>query len=592
MPPHTKLRITSLKYISLVDRGAQGAISNVALAKRAPSLGEEFNIVAKVASTVPKLGIVFGYALASSVDGGKSAHVDLQNDAVLGGDELIKVAAEFAESGAYSDVMHAGGSTGPVGEGADGRVLFMLPLTDEVKKALKLHGDIEGLAIGMKPSEEAFKRYESGELNAFSIAGTGERTTVEKTDDKTPKKKKKFPADLYKRVQKNAVLTSIEDGHQHTVCLDDPAHGWTDQLSTSYQTSEGAEQGHAHAWVYDATTGKVTIALDAGHSHTVEAVVPADVIAAAAAPDSKEQCCNGCGYSCASTDAYCPRCGAKAGHDSSAKPASVTVSIAARAPDATTGNSPQPTPTPTVKSQEPSMPTEQELTTENANLRKMLAASLALTEPQRLHVAKLAPDAVPAFLNADPTQREAMLKTAADADPEVYKTAGGASIRKSDGAAAFALAKQADEQALVIKSQSEALAIQKAAAEQTAFEKRATADLSHFAKSLDIRSLIVKAIDLVPATDDQRKEAHEALKGANKAMQLLGKAAGGDDDSKAEDKDDPKKKLDEMAKTLAKTYPADTKGAFAKAYVEVLGTAEGAALYEQLNTTPALRVVQ
>src|SRR5204863_7659868 len=113
-----RLRIKSLKFISAVDHGAQGPISNVALIKRAPD-GDEIEAVCKVALASETLGLVFGWALASTIDGGQTPHVDLQDDAVVGDDELIKVAAAFMEAGGASDVLHA--------DIQDGKILFCLP---------------------------------------------------------------------------------------------------------------------------------------------------------------------------------------------------------------------------------------------------------------------------------------------------------------------------------------------------------------------------------------------------------------------------------------------------------------------------------
>lgn len=166
-----RLKIKRLDFISAVDAGAQGPVSNVALIKRAPE-GDEFTLTAKVAKLDESIGVVFGYAVASTIDGGASDHVDLQGDAVVGGDELIKVALGFAEAGARSDVMH--------NEVKDGWVPFVMPLSAETKKAFGLSGDVEGIAIGMKPSAETFKRFVSGELAAFSIGGVGERTPIGK----------------------------------------------------------------------------------------------------------------------------------------------------------------------------------------------------------------------------------------------------------------------------------------------------------------------------------------------------------------------------------------------------------------------------
>src|SRR5687768_11807337 len=99
-----RLRLKRLDFISAVDAGAQGAISDVALLKRADPEGIE--ATCQVAKVDESLGLVFGWALATDIGG--SPHVDLQGDAIEGGDELIKVAAEFMEAAAASDVMHDG----------------------------------------------------------------------------------------------------------------------------------------------------------------------------------------------------------------------------------------------------------------------------------------------------------------------------------------------------------------------------------------------------------------------------------------------------------------------------------------------------
>jgi hypothetical protein len=110
--------------------------------------------------------------MAGTLDGGKSPHVDLQGDAIeVNSTEFIKVCAEYMESGAASDVMHD--------ERQDGRIVFAMPLVKEVNDALGIKSDVEGLAIAMKPSAEAFKRFQSGELAAFSIFGSGQRDPIQ-----------------------------------------------------------------------------------------------------------------------------------------------------------------------------------------------------------------------------------------------------------------------------------------------------------------------------------------------------------------------------------------------------------------------------
>lgn len=259
----TRLKITSLKFISAVDAGAQGPISNVALVKRAPT-GDEFSVTCKVAKLDEALGVVFGYAVASTVDGGASPHIDLQGDAVVGGDELIKVALGFVEAGALSDVMHD--------EKNDGFVPFVFPLTKDTKAALGITSDVEGIAIGMKPSTETFKRFVSGELAAFSIGGTGIREPLEKA-----------------KIAKAALYTDEVDGHQHKICVYDDGAAYCEDA-----TSEGAAEEHSHG-VMCGPDGSLAILMSSGHTHQLAAGQPAlvvvepgtTVVVAARAPLSK-----------------------------------------------------------------------------------------------------------------------------------------------------------------------------------------------------------------------------------------------------------------------------------------------------------------
>lgn len=646
-----KLRLDSLKFVSLVDRPAQET-ATIRLIKRDGADHEAINATARVM----KIGdgpdpLIWTWAFTCTKADG-SPYGDLQGDWIQ--EDFIKAAEEFLRDGARGDEMHSREQTT--------RVAFALPMLPDIAKAFfgeDIGSQIKtsGLMIAIRAPADVVAKVRSGEYTGVSIDGFGTRETIKTVwstadidnladsaflyiepggekdkDGKTtprslrhfpykdasgavdlphlrnaiaripqsslpadlrdklqkkaekllaaqhsddvgkakPKPKKKPPmapdasAPSYKRVGKMAVLTSVTEGHAHSVDLDDPADCWSDHLMTSYQTADGATESHCHAWIYDSATGKITIAPDSGHTHTLEAVVPADVIAEAMADDDDSDC-----IPCAVED-----------EESSA--AVIAVQVNARAPQ---GNSPPQATANTVKSKEQVMATEHE--TQIASLRKMLSTALALTEPQRLHVVKMAPTDVDAFLALDATGREAALNAADAADPEVYKTAAGLSIRKSDGPVAEAIAKQADAQALIIKAQTEQLALQKAAAEQATFEKRASTELSHFAKGVNVGASILKAVEGI-SDEAVRKDALEALKGANVAMQTVGKAIGSDEALGGGPKpDDPASKLTEMAIKHAEV----NKTSFAKAYDAVLSTAEGAALYDQLNKAPTLRVV-
>lgn len=570
--PYFRLRLKALKFISAVDAGAQGPIADVALIKRAPDWSR-FDGVARVVKTDEKLGLVFGWALATSLDGGETPHVDLQQDAIIGDDELIKIAAEFMEQGAASDVMHD--------DNPDGKIVFAMPLTRDVAGALGITTKVHGLAIAMRPSRETFRRFVSKELNAFSIAGTGVRELVKAAaakcpscdkyataDDKgncqhcgkamkrasrrplaahggrvsalkaalstadrdalpdssflyiepggskdadgktTPRSHRMFPyrdasgtvdiahlraaaSDIPKsslpkelqgklqiraekllaaqhdkagkRLRKQAVLTSVVDGHQHQIDLDDPADEWRgEQLTTSYNTADGADQGHSHAWVYD-EAGKITIALDSGHTHTIDAVVPADVIRQAQLNEAGERC-GGCGAMCEEGVRFCPSCGAamdrrdgvpSAASDDNDSSGTAVVVISARAPRAISTPSGA---TPTVKGEnkEPTaMADPIELTAlraENALLKHMAT----LTDAARLHyerlVAKGVKSDVDSFLALTKAQRDVHLAEIAKSDAEVYTSKStGKVYRMSDPVEIIEAAKQSDAMEATMK---------------------------------------------------------------------------------------------------------------------------------------------
>jgi hypothetical protein len=74
--------------------------------------------------------------------------------------------------------------------------------------------------------------------------------------------------DAADRVDSSGKLTSSVNGHQHLV----DCHGWDgfprSSGETSYAVTEGADQGHSHPWVKDAT-GAITIGESDGHTHTL-----------------------------------------------------------------------------------------------------------------------------------------------------------------------------------------------------------------------------------------------------------------------------------------------------------------------------------
>jgi len=642
--PYYRLRIKSLKFISAVDAGAQGPIANVALIKRAPT-GDDVDATCRVVKVDEKMGLVFGWALATSLDGGETPHVDLQQDAIVGDDELIKIAAEFMEASAASDVMHD--------DSPDGKIVFCIPLTKAVTDALGIASKVHGLAIGMRPSPETFARFVSKELNAFSIAGIGERELVAKTDvpacsscgkygkaddetckdcgkamkaattksvlstaDKdslpdsaflfvesggtkeggktTPLSLRHFPyrdsagkldivhlraacSDIPKsslpkdvrdklqvraekllgqqhmaakraavsvpgQVAKGTVLTSAVDGHAHSIVLTDPADKWRcGAWSTSYQASEGSDMTHNHALTYDEATGVITVGEDSGHTHTVDAIVPIGLRAAAVSDESSDGVC----------------AAPPVDDDDGSGPTIVIVS--ARAPE---GISPPSTQARSVKSKdkEPTVMADHNdviraLQTENALLKSMAT----LTDAQRAHHDKLISKGVKsdadAFLSLTSTQRNVVLGEIAKANTEVYTSKStGRVYRNDDAIEIIEAARQTDAMAETMK---------RLDTERTEldFSKRGAVAFANFAKGVkgNLHGRFMKALAGEFTDPAEFAEAERAFKQANVALAELTKVRGYTPSEEESGANVAQKKLhvavDEFAKAHKLSYP-------------------------------------
>ena len=128
--------------------------------------GREFTYVGDVAKVDASLGLVFGYAIVSKIDG--EPYVDTQEHHIPERDMLEK-SLEFMEHSGISNEMHElDDDKQPV---ADGTVVFAFPLTAEIAKQLEIQAPKTGLLIGMKPSPEVFEKFRDGTYTQFSIGG-------------------------------------------------------------------------------------------------------------------------------------------------------------------------------------------------------------------------------------------------------------------------------------------------------------------------------------------------------------------------------------------------------------------------------------
>ena len=106
------------------------------------------------------LGLVFGFAIVSKVDG--EDYFDSQGDNIPE-DSMLKAATDFMLNSRVAKDMHDGDQIGSV--------VFAFPMTTDVAKALDIQTNKTGLLIGMKPSADILAKYKSGEYSGFSIGG-------------------------------------------------------------------------------------------------------------------------------------------------------------------------------------------------------------------------------------------------------------------------------------------------------------------------------------------------------------------------------------------------------------------------------------
>ena len=211
-------------------------------------------------------------------------------------------------------------------------------------------------------------------------------------------------------------------------------------------------------------------------------------------------------------------------------------------------------------------------------------------EAQDAFLAK-SPDARKADMDeAERKRREAEAKKDAD-DPVVYTTKAGIDIRKSDGPATLALAKQADkdrEELAAVKEENAAL---KASTTDATYEKRAETEIPHLPGTVKQRAAMIKAIDAIEDKDD-REAGLAALKAQNEKLSWAFKRRGVSGDGnvinfeKGDDASDAQSKLDELAKAYQKEHEGTS---FAKAQAKVLETAEGVRLYDEIDAAKRAR---
>ncbi len=121
---------------------------------------------AQVVKVDSNLGLVFGFAIVSTVD--NEPYYDLQGDHIPD-QAMLKAATDFMENSRTAKDMHGG---------ATGSVVFAFPLTAEIAKSLGITSSKTGLLIAMKPSPEVLGKFADGTYTGFSIGGSYGETEV------------------------------------------------------------------------------------------------------------------------------------------------------------------------------------------------------------------------------------------------------------------------------------------------------------------------------------------------------------------------------------------------------------------------------
>lgn len=334
------------------------------------------------------------------------------------------------------------------------------------------------------------------------------------------------------------LLTSSTNGHQHGIRIRHCDHEGLQVYVMYAAGTDENDHGHDHVLVIG-PDGTVTMSENHGHTHEVDSEALQMAIMR-------------------STMAL------KAGADTAPGADQVDQNAGA------TGN---------VSTEEVPM-TEQEKAEMDALKARAAKAEaiLSLSAEERAAYDKFTTDADrDGFLAKSADERKDVLAKAAEATQVVYTDSKGRVYTKADDARLVDLAKEAD-------ASIEAANVAKAAAAEADLEKRAK-DLEFLPGDLEARKALLKSIDAI-ADEKQRTAALAALKAKDatlgKAAETIGSADGGDGNVSTDiggnanlAKSDAEAKLDD----LAKKYQADHKVTYAKAYDEVLKTAEGAKLY-------------
>lgn len=175
-----------------------------------------------------------------------------------------------------------------------------------------------------------------------------------------------------------------------------------------------------------------------------------------------------------------------------------------------------------------------------------------------------------AFRKLSPEQRADRVAQAGRENDVVYKSLDGEVFRKSDDPRLVAIVKRADEDR-------KALAVERAARATETLKKRAGEELSKLPGDEVAKVALLQAVDGI-ADAGVRKAVSEILKAGNDAMTRALKSVGTSSGAgEVSDADAAGAELDTLAKQLA----SSEKISLDEAFLKVLATEKGKALYNQ-----------
>ncbi len=136
--------------------------------------GDLFEKKFRFAKVNKRLGVIFGWAIISKIDG--KPYLDTQ-DHHIPEDSMTATAMDYMLRSRKGGEMHRKkeGADGTAVVEKRGSVPFCFPLTQEIAKAYGIQCRVSGLMIGWLPNpecrDEIVEKFESGKYTGFSVGG-------------------------------------------------------------------------------------------------------------------------------------------------------------------------------------------------------------------------------------------------------------------------------------------------------------------------------------------------------------------------------------------------------------------------------------